>query len=206
MSEPRPLAPVPTLVEVSTLSAEAVAAALARLHAEQAQLAALEGALVDRLLALQAQPAPAEDELLPMPAAARLLGIPESKAREMGRRGQLPVVAVGKYVRVSRRALAAFMQGGPGGPVDRGLGKMHSRGNGQRNTPAAPKARRPDAAGARGSARRDREPSGAARAGRGPDHGADGAAREADAGDADRREKAGGPLTNHVAGGECRDG
>lgn len=46
MSEPRALAPVPTLVEVSTLSAAAVAAVLARLHAEQSRLTAAEGALV----------------------------------------------------------------------------------------------------------------------------------------------------------------
>jgi excisionase family DNA binding protein len=94
------------------LTATQVTAALAQLHAAQGQLAALEGTLLDRLLALQAQPAPVEDELLPMPAAAKLLGIPESKARELGRRGELETVQVGKYVRVSRRVLKVFMAGG----------------------------------------------------------------------------------------------
>src|SRR5713226_5925853 len=142
VTEPsRPLAPVPTLVEVSTLSAAAVAAALARLHAEQAQLAALEGALVDRLLALQAQPEPAADELLDMPTVARLLGIPESRARELGRRGELPTTRIGKYVRASRAAVETFM-------ADKGLDRPGSRTlpssqHASRRGQAPPQAARP---------------------------------------------------------------
>jgi excisionase family DNA binding protein len=42
-----------------------------------------------------------EDRLLTMPEAAERLGITEHQAREMGRRGELPVVTVGKrFVRV----------------------------------------------------------------------------------------------------------
>lgn len=98
------------------LTAAQVTAALAQVHAAQGQLAAVEGALVDRLMALLAQPVPAEDELVDMPTAAKTLGIPESRARELGRRGQLPTIQVGKYVRVSRRALEAFMAGRTAGP------------------------------------------------------------------------------------------
>ncbi len=136
----------------AALSATQVTAALAQLHAEQGRLAALEGTLLDRLLALQAQPGPAEDELLDMPAVARRLGIPESRARELGRRGQLPTVQVGKYVRVSRCALEGVMAGGPV-PVDSRPYAAYSRANGRRGAPAAPKARTPDPASARGPAR-----------------------------------------------------
>lgn len=77
------------------------------------QVARLEAALRARLLAdpANAPVSPIEDVLLDMPAAARLLGLPEGKVREMGRRGQLPVVVIGKYRRVSRRALEAFIAG-----------------------------------------------------------------------------------------------
>jgi excisionase family DNA binding protein len=95
----------------NTLTGEQVVAVLAELHVEQARLTTIEGALVTRLLALQAQPPPAEDALLDMPAVARLLGVPESRARELGRRGELPTTRIGKYVRVSRVAIEAFMVG-----------------------------------------------------------------------------------------------
>lgn len=122
MSEPRPALAL-SLDElgkdperVRTLTAQQVAAALACLHVAQARLAATEGVLVSRLLTLQAQPTPSEDALIDMATAARLLGVPESKAREMGRRGQLPTVAIGRYVRVSRRTLEAVMAGRPRRP------------------------------------------------------------------------------------------
>lgn len=45
--------------------------------------------------------APGEsDALLTMPEVAETLNIPESKVRELGRRGELPTVTIGKYVRV----------------------------------------------------------------------------------------------------------
>ncbi len=100
------------------LTAAQVTAALAQLHVAQGRLAALEGLLLDRLLALQAQPPSVPDELLDMPMVAKLLGIPESRARELGRRGQLPVVAVGKYIRVRRSAVDAFMANGDGSRRD----------------------------------------------------------------------------------------
>jgi excisionase family DNA binding protein len=39
-------------------------------------------------------------KLLTLPAAATQLGVPKSKLYELARRGELPVVKLGKYVRV----------------------------------------------------------------------------------------------------------
>jgi hypothetical protein len=86
-----------------------VVVALAEVHVEQGRLVVAEGALVTRLVTLHAQPPPAEDELLDMPAVARLLRVPESRARELGRRGELRTTKIGKYVRSSRVAVEAFI-------------------------------------------------------------------------------------------------
>lgn len=52
----------------------------------------------------------AEGRLLAMPEVAQRLGITEHQAREMGRRGELPVVTVGaRRVRVSAHALAEWI-------------------------------------------------------------------------------------------------
>ena len=67
--------------------------ALAQVAAEQSHLAARQSALLAQLLAVQTAPRPpAEDELLDMPTVATRLGVPESRARELGRRGELPTV------------------------------------------------------------------------------------------------------------------
>jgi excisionase family DNA binding protein len=42
----------------------------------------------------------AMSKLLTLPAAAAQLGVPKSKLYELARRGELPVVKLGKYVRV----------------------------------------------------------------------------------------------------------
>jgi len=44
-----------------------------------------------------------------MEEVARVLGVPLTQARELGRRGELPVVHVGRYVRVRAGALAEWM-------------------------------------------------------------------------------------------------
>ena len=91
---------------------------LARLVDEAAQeelpevAAALELARVKLQLRLVA-PAPAartdEDRLVDMEEVARVLGVPVAHARELGRRGELPVVHVGRYVRVRAGALVEWM-------------------------------------------------------------------------------------------------
>lgn len=51
------------------------------------------------------------DRLLSMPEVAQRLGITVHQAREMGRRGELPVVRVGeRHVRVSARALNEWIR------------------------------------------------------------------------------------------------
>lgn len=76
-------------------------------------LEAAKAAAWARLAAGRA-PAPtsgASDRLLTMPRVAERLGITEHQAREMGRRGELPVVHVGeRHVRVSARALEDWIK------------------------------------------------------------------------------------------------
>lgn len=49
---------------------------------------------------------PGEDRLLTMPQVAERLAVTEHQAREMGRRGELPVITVGnRFVRVRTKAL-----------------------------------------------------------------------------------------------------
>src|SRR5260370_42025246 len=71
-----------------TLTTEQAGAPLAEIHVAQARLTNIEGAVVPRLLALQAQPEPTEAVLLDMRAGTRLLGVPECRARGLGGRAQ----------------------------------------------------------------------------------------------------------------------
>jgi excisionase family DNA binding protein len=60
---------------------------------------------------LAANAAAGEDHLLSMPEVAIRLGIKEHQAREMGRRGELPLVKVGeRFVRVREAALADWIK------------------------------------------------------------------------------------------------
>jgi excisionase family DNA binding protein len=80
---------------------------------------ALLAALAARLATLNAAPsAQVKDDvetedgdvLLTLPQAAERLGVPEHFARELGRRGELPVVHLGdRYVRVRVADLRAFV-------------------------------------------------------------------------------------------------
>src|SRR5690348_12013493 len=49
------------------------------------------------------------DRLLTMPEVSTITGIPESKVRELGRRGELPTVRIGKYVRVRQADLTQYV-------------------------------------------------------------------------------------------------
>jgi hypothetical protein len=63
-----------------------------------------------RLHTAEHEPTTAEqDRLLDMPEVAQRLGVPEDRAYELGRRGLLPVVVIGKYRRVRLSALSAFI-------------------------------------------------------------------------------------------------
>jgi len=83
-------------------------APLTELPALAGQLEAARVKLALRLVA----PAPASsegDRLVDMGEVARVLDVPVAHARELGRRGELPVVHVGRYVRVRAGALAEWM-------------------------------------------------------------------------------------------------
>lgn len=74
-------------------------------------LAALQSVLLARLLAsgnergeagASGDGEPAAPELLPVPTVARILNVPPSYVYELARRGDLPAVRFGRYVRVAR--------------------------------------------------------------------------------------------------------
>jgi excisionase family DNA binding protein len=52
----------------------------------------------------------ADGTLLTMPQVAKRLGVPESEAYALARQGRLPVVRIGKYVRMRPADLDGFVQ------------------------------------------------------------------------------------------------
>lgn len=82
---------------------------LARLAAEQLQLAGLQAALLARLHAADSASSSAE-QLLGMEAVARILDVPPAHAYEMGRRHELPIVKVGRYVKVRESSLRTWLK------------------------------------------------------------------------------------------------
>jgi excisionase family DNA binding protein len=74
-------------------------------------LAEAQAVALARLTAAGAPSTPPQDQLLTMPEVAERLAITEHRAREMGRRGELPVVTVGeRFVRVRRSALEEWVR------------------------------------------------------------------------------------------------
>lgn len=97
--------------------------------------ARLEADLRALLLAAPAEaPSGRPDDLLDLPAVAQLLGVPKSKVYELARRGDLPVVQIGRYARVRRADLAHWID-------TRRLPLVTSRRD-QSRVPAAPNAAR----------------------------------------------------------------
>lgn len=87
------------------LEAALVAAAPGELLAAGLEIAGRGAAAI-----AQAKDAPPEeDHLLDMAEVAKVLGVPEGQARDLGRRGELPVVTVGRYVRVRASSLREWM-------------------------------------------------------------------------------------------------
>lgn len=80
-----------------------------------AALSALQGALAARLLTVpmgrEGQPGASDGEpkLLTLPEVAALLGVPAGYAYELARRGEIPTVRFGKYVRVSASAVREWV-------------------------------------------------------------------------------------------------
>lgn len=77
-----------------------------------------------RLLPAKATPSDEPDRMLTMPEVAALLGITEHQAREMGRRGELPVLTVGeRFVRVRAGALEEWIRRREGATLSRPKGR-----------------------------------------------------------------------------------
>ncbi len=102
------------------------------------QVAHLEVDLRALLLAHPAEASRADDaaRLLTLPEVATILAIPESKAYQLARRGELPTVAIpgGKYVRVRRADLDVW--------IDRHVLPLVTSRRDQARIPPAPKAAR----------------------------------------------------------------
>jgi excisionase family DNA binding protein len=80
--------------------------------AEQRRLLLRVAALLAALGAREPEPQrpAADDTLLTMPQVAKRLGVPESEAYALARQGRLPVIRIGKYVRMRPADLAAFVE------------------------------------------------------------------------------------------------
>jgi len=83
---------------------------LARLASAQLKLAGLQAVLLARLHATSGGRAGADDRLLDMDAVAEVLGVPVAHAREMGRRHEIPIVRVGRYMKVRASTLQTWLQ------------------------------------------------------------------------------------------------
>ena len=92
-----------------TLRERVEAAAVDELPSIAAELAEAQAALTLRLHA-PAKDEHSEDRLLEFSEVATMLGVPEDRARDAGRRGELPVVGIGKYRRVRLSAVRAYIK------------------------------------------------------------------------------------------------
>ena len=131
-----------------------------------ARLAAdLQMALIARATSREAAP-PEQDRLLAIPKVAEILQFTEQYVYELVRRGHLPAVRSGKYVRVSASTVDSFMKNGPKNGVD-------SRLRGRVSPAADQDARRVDPGGPRRQVRRRAEYRGPVGAERADHHRAD---------------------------------
>ncbi len=131
------LTPIPTFDQLAADPARAASLPLEVVEALLSQCHVIEGALLTRLLAAQAradgQPeASGEgDRLLTIAEVADLLGVPKGYAYELARRGDLPTVRFGKYVRVAISALREWVARHQEKALDKPLYKMYSRTKGR---------------------------------------------------------------------------
>ncbi|MCW5891377.1 MAG: hypothetical protein KIT14_12615 [bacterium] len=107
---------------VDQLDAAELPAVLERASAEHARLALVERRILARLrvppvVALAGD----DDDLLDDEAVGRLLAVPASHVGDLRRRGALPVVHVGKYVRVRRGDVRNFARGASQGSCANGI-------------------------------------------------------------------------------------
>lgn len=182
-SPSRPVA-VPGLDELEAdiaLADTLPVAALAERARRAARLAAdLQMALIARAACREAA-STEPDRLLAIPKVAEILEFTEQYVYELIRRGHLPAVRSGKYVRVSASAVDSFMKNGPRNAVDTGLYHGYSVVRGRARAAPAQDARKANASGPRRPARRRAEHSGPMGAERASHHGADDATDPDDA-------------------------
>jgi excisionase family DNA binding protein len=100
-------------------------AVLAERARKAARLAAdLQAALLGRA-ASRDSGSPEPDRLLAIPKIAQILEFTEQYVYELIRRGHLPAVRSGKYVRVSASALDSFIKNGPLNVLDGALSRTY---------------------------------------------------------------------------------
>src|SRR5438445_10409767 len=118
-----------------------------------ARLAAVvQTALIARAVSREASPEP--DRLLAVTKVAEILEFTEQYVYELIRRGHLPAVRSGKYVRVSASAVDSFIQNGPRDGIDSSVYHRHSSPRGWPDAAPIQDASRVDTGGARPQARR----------------------------------------------------
>ena len=188
MMQPQPTSPshliaVPGLDDLEAdlaLADSLPVSMLAERARRAARLAAdLQTALIARAACREASSEP--DRLLAIPKVAEILEFTEQYVYELIRRGHLPAVRSGKYVRVSASAIENFMKNGPAKSLDRTLYHGYSGVRGRTRASPAKDARPPNASDPRRPARRRAKHRGPMGAERALHHGADDAANPNDA-------------------------
>ena len=145
MADRPDLATLWPLEPVDMLPADAVPAAVVHFAALQARAAAR--------LALPAEATPAAGQnLLTVPGVAARLGVPPQYVYELIRKGDLPGIRFGKYVRVDPADLTAWIAQQKG-VIANGPARWQTAHHGQRRVQGAPAAPPGDAGAARASAR-----------------------------------------------------
>ena len=129
-------------------------AILAELARRAARLAADLQTLLLTRAASNGASSSGSDRLLAIPKVAELLEFTEQYIYELIRRGHLPAIRSGKYVRVSASVVDSFMKNGPRIVVDEPVYQRHSVGRGRLGVARTQDARRVDAGGPRRQDRR----------------------------------------------------
>ena len=140
------------LSAVATLPAEALAALLLKVAA------LIIAVTAPTLLATATVNEEGNDRLLTVPEAARRLNLAPSYLYELVRKGQLPALRLGRYVRLRPETLRTFIAAQETQkPLERSLYATYSSSYERRRTPTTPTATRPDPDGARTPRRRRRQ-------------------------------------------------
>src|SRR5438876_5434711 len=160
LTSPSPLMTRPGLddLEADLALADSLAVSvLAERARRAARLAAdLQMALIARATFREAA-SPEQDRFLAIPKVAEILQFTEQYVYELIRRGHLPAVRSGKYVRVSASAVDSFTKNGPTNVVEPPLYQRYSDGRGRIGATSTQDARRADPSLPRRQARRSVE-------------------------------------------------